>query len=91
MSDLTKLVGMAARLRASSESVGGWPIMEEAARALESLTALQEEVETLRNAIDCACNALTDSICASGNDAETNLRWVKKLRALQQHTGESNA
>ena len=49
--------------------------------------ALLQEVETLRGAIDCACNALTDSICVSGNDAETNLRWVKKLRALQ-HTGE---
>lgn len=31
---------LAARLRESSESVGGWPIMEEAARALESLRAL---------------------------------------------------
>lgn len=53
----------------------------------QQLAHARQEVETLRGAIDCACNALTDSICVSGNDAETNLRWVKKLRA-QQHTGE---
>lgn len=36
----------------------------------------------LMSEIDCACNALTDSICVSGNDAATNLRWVRRLRAV---------
>lgn len=39
------------------------------------------EVERLRDAIEKACNALTDSILVSGNDPKTNMHWVRKLRA----------
>jgi len=46
-----------------------------------TLAALRQENETLRGAIDCACNALTDSIRVSGNDARTNMHWVEKLRS----------
>mgnify|MGYP003434964911 CR=1 FL=1 len=56
--------------------------------ALERLTetppatgaAAMREAARLQGLIDCACNALTDSICASGNDAATNLHFVGKLR-----------
>lgn len=54
---------------------------------VKAATSLARRVEVLvgrlrflEQQIDCACNALTDSICASGNDAATNLHWVKKLR-----------
>lgn len=40
------------------------------------------EIERLRTGIDCAANALTDSILCSGNDSETNMHFVRKLRAL---------
>jgi hypothetical protein len=43
---------------------------------------LAGEVSRLRGAIACGANALTDSICCSGNDAETNLHWVKKLKGF---------
>lgn len=36
----------------------------------------------LREQIACACNALTDSILCSGNDVETNLHWVRKLKKV---------
>jgi hypothetical protein len=42
--------------------------------------ALADELDRLKDAIDCACNALTDSISVGGNDRETNWHWVKKLR-----------
>lgn len=42
--------------------------------------AAMREAARLQGLIDCACNALTDSICASGNDAATNLHFVGKLR-----------
>jgi hypothetical protein len=40
---------------------------------------LAKEVARLRDAIDCACNALTDSIQVSGNDRKTNMKWVRML------------
>lgn len=54
--DPKRLAKMAARLRESSESVGGWPIMEETAAALESMGALQQEVEALREQLERAKN-----------------------------------
>lgn len=48
---------------------------------LSKLDAAEAEVERLRAEIDCACNALSDSICVSGNDPETSLVFVRKLRA----------
>jgi hypothetical protein len=52
------------------------------------LTTAEQRVRDLEGAIDCACNALTDSIMASGNDARTNLHWVNKLRGYLRGTGE---
>ncbi len=50
-------------------------------RSIEDpLATLAYEVLRLRHEIDCACNALTDSILCSGNDASTNLHFVRKLR-----------
>lgn len=46
----------------------------------ESLAEKELEVLRLRDSIDRACNALTDSICVSGNDYATNMHWVKKLK-----------
>jgi len=51
----------------------------------ESLAALiarvrAEQDEEWWDLVDRASNALTDSINCSGNDARTNLAWVKKLR-----------
>lgn len=43
---------------------------------------LAEEVVRLQSGIACAANALTDSILCSGNDAETNMHFVRKLKAL---------
>jgi hypothetical protein len=54
---------------------------EWAADLIADKRALRAEVERLRTEIDRACNALTDSICVSGNDARTNVAWVNKLRA----------
>lgn len=48
----------------------------------ERLAHLKVENAKLRDGIDCATNALTDSINCSGNDAATNLHFVRKLRAL---------
>jgi len=42
--------------------------------------ALKKENAALRQLIDFAVNALTDSINCSGNDADTNMHWVRKLR-----------
>lgn len=41
----------------------------------------EAQLAALRSAVDCACNALTDSILVSGNDARTNMHWVRKLAA----------
>lgn len=41
------------------------------------------EIKRLNKGIDSAANALTDSILVSGNDATTNMHFVKKLRALK--------
>ncbi len=38
-----------------------------------------KRIEFLENQISCACNALRDSICSSGNDSSTNMHWVRKL------------
>lgn len=46
----------------------------------EKIRELRAENKRLRDVIDCACNALTDSVKCSGNDAETNMHWVRKLR-----------
>lgn len=48
----------------------------------KQLATAQQERDALIDAIDCACNALTDSINASGNDADTNMHWVRKLRTF---------
>lgn len=42
--------------------------------------ALAKRVADLEDTIDCGCNALTDSIMASGNHPRTNLHWVAKMR-----------
>jgi hypothetical protein len=47
----------------------------------EAVKEARDEIERLRAEIDRACNALTDSICVSGNDARSNMAWVNKLRA----------
>ncbi len=41
--------------------------------------SLVGDLAGLRNAAECACNALADSI-QNGNDAQTNMMWVSKLR-----------
>lgn len=41
-----------------------------------------DEIQRLREGIDCATNALTDSILCSGNDAATNMHFVRELKAL---------
>ena len=41
------------------------------------------EIKRLNADIDAACNALTDSILVSGNDSETNMHFVRKLRNEQ--------
>ncbi len=43
---------------------------------------LRDEIQRLRTGIACAANALTDSILCSGNDVDTNLHFVRKLKAL---------
>jgi len=40
------------------------------------------ENERLREGVACATNALTDSICCSGNDYATNMHFVRKLNAI---------
>ncbi len=49
-------------------------------RGIEANTSLLATHDGLRNAAECACNALADSILCSGNDAQTNMMWVSKLR-----------
>jgi len=45
-------------------------------------TSVTEDYQRLRSGIECAANALTDSILCSGNDAATNMHFVRKLKAL---------
>jgi hypothetical protein len=47
---------------------------------IASRDALAQDAARLRDVLDCGTNALRDSICASGNDVKTNLRWVQKMR-----------
>lgn len=51
-----------------------------AAKLEQERDELKVRVDELENTIDCASNALTDSICCSGNDADTNLGFVRKLK-----------
>jgi len=46
---------------------------------LDALVA--DAVDDVCSLVDKACNALNDSICVSGNDANTNMHWVRKLRS----------
>jgi septal ring factor EnvC (AmiA/AmiB activator) len=73
--------GIQESIRATSQ------IQEERDWAIEELEAEREENNRLRreleealNIIDRGCNALQDSICASGNDPQTNLAWIKRMR-----------
>ena len=50
--------------------------------AIEAIERLDREVDDLLDCIDEHCRAMTVSIQVSGNDAESNLSWVKRLRAL---------
>lgn len=55
---------------------------QELAQLRAERDALKARVEELENTIDCGCNALTDSICCSGNDADTNLGFVRKMKRV---------
>lgn len=48
--------------------------------AIEIIERLDREVDSILDAIDSACNALTDSIQVSGNAQESNMLWVDRLR-----------
>lgn len=63
---------------------------EDLANATDGFDAAMAENARLWEALDWGCNALTDSIVASGNDARTNLQWVNKMRAALRGTGEGN-
>ena len=88
MISCTAAVETIARLRGSSESVGGWPIMKEAAEVLESL---QREVETLRaQAANIRQDALRDAVdhfVLRNRVMFTIDEIAHELRALQ-HTEE---
>lgn len=60
-----------------------WTFFEARAAAIPA-DADTKRLEALTDAVDRACNALTDSINVSGNDAATNMQWVRKLRAAAQ-------
>lgn len=79
-------------LRALIDAIGRWKYQSAADNrnlneqldkliTRKTVFELLDRLEEVETAIDCACNALTDSICASGNDPATNLHWVRKLRA----------
>lgn len=53
------------------------------------IAAKDATIAELRALIDQACNALTDSIQVSGNNEETNMKWVRRLRvkALEENDG----
>lgn len=61
-------------------------LAEDNEKLRQQLATAQNDAKALREDVDKACNALTDSICVSGNDAETNLYWVRKLRAALKKT-----
>ena len=42
---------------------------------------------TLQGQVDCAINALTDSIGCCGNDEATNMHWVLKLKQMLKASG----
>jgi hypothetical protein len=44
------------------------------------------KLKTLRNDIQCACNAITDSVLVSGNDPQTTLHFVRKLKHHETKT-----
>lgn len=50
----------------------------------------ESQLAALRSIVDCACNALTDSILVSGNDARTNMHWVRKLAAALVTAGKAS-
>lgn len=85
---LTEVRRLAECLDDESATQGVERLLEEKANRLAAVRwhadrqkAAEATLTALRETVDCACNALTDSITCSGNDAATNLRWVKKLRA----------
>ena len=65
-------------------AVGGLfnPELMEHARVRDMVMLCRDEITRLRSGIDCAVNALTDSILSSGNDGATNIHFVRKLKAL---------
>lgn len=48
----------------------------------EGIAMIAQRYLELYDNVDKATNALTDSICCSGNDAATNLHFVRKLKNL---------
>lgn len=54
--------------------------------AMEIIADLDNQLAELRSAVDCACNALTASIRTSGNDADSNMCWVSRLRRHISHS-----
>lgn len=48
----------------------------------DDIAAIAADYLRLREGVACATNALTDSIQCSGNDAATNIHFVRKLKAL---------
>ena len=50
--------------------------------AADELDTIKQENAYLRTQIACACNALTDSILASGNHAKDNMHWVRRLEKI---------
>ena len=45
-----------------------------------ALAEAQADSAKMLDILDCGTNALLDSILASGNDATSNLHWVRKMR-----------
>ena len=41
---------------------------------------LEHRIKYLENEIECACNAIKDSVLCSGNDPATTLHFVNKLK-----------
>lgn len=46
----------------------------------DTIKAQGELIDSLDNAILCACNALTSSVRLSGNDPETNMAFIARLK-----------
>lgn len=49
---------------------------------------LERRVKTLENEIECACNAITDSVLCSGNDPATTLHFVRKLSRTARRSND---